>query len=95
LIEINCSESRKTVRLTTKAPNTRILFKNCATPETVVNTTNNNQADFFPLKNQQWTSDFIPLSEGQNQLQARWGESIQTIEIKREILKKGGLNEAL
>jgi hypothetical protein len=95
IIEINCLKKLDTVKVVTKASSARVFFKNCQSIGRLINETNRNQGDVFPLKKNQWTSDFINLKEGKNSIKAPIGDNTQTIEITRELIKKKTTNKAL
>ncbi len=95
IIEINCRKKIDVLRVKTKAPSARIFFKNCKQVGRLVNQSNQNQGDIFPLKKNLLTSDFIFLNEGENSIVAPIGESIQRIEITREVTKSPDLDKAL
>ena len=94
-VEINCRKNKKAVKITTKATSARIFFKNCKKIGRLLNESNQNQGDIFPLEANQWTSDFIFLNPGENRIKAPIGKTTQIIEITREIIKKSKANKAL
>lgn len=95
IIEINCRKKLDTVKIITKATSARVFFKNCKEIGRLINESNKNEGDIFPLKKNQWTSDFISLNEGKNSIKAPIGDKTQTIEITRELVKKKTVNKAL
>ena len=84
LIPINCELSPQPLSLQTKASMVRLLFENCPRVGRPLNPQNQSQGDLFQLSKNQWTSDFIFLSEGQNRLEMKLGKNKQIIEINRE-----------
>ena len=84
LIGINCAQLKKLKNISTKAPTARIKMSNCDNIKSIVNTTNRNQADLFPLSAKEWTSDFIFLNHGSNQLVVHLSGKDYVIEITRE-----------
>jgi hypothetical protein len=95
IVEINCKNQRDTLRVRTKASSARLFFKNCELIEELVNTSNKNEGDIFPLKKRQWTSDFIFLQEGENNIQVQLEKKIQHIEITREVERKPSTSQPL
>lgn len=88
IIEINCQKKLDILRVKTKASSARIYFKNCDSIGRIVNESNNNQGDLFPLEKNLWTSDYIFLKEGKNMIKAPLGKETQSIEIVREVSKQ-------
>ena len=95
IIEINCQVKKARDPILTKASSARVFFKNCAQVDQLVNESNHDQGDLFPLANKEWTSDYLSLSPGQNRIKATIGDDVQIIEIKREIVKKKTSPKAL
>ncbi len=95
IIEINCRKKLDILRVKTKASSARVFFKNCESIGRLINESNQNQGDIFPLKKNLWTSDFIFLNEGKNQIKAAIGDNTQSIEITREVIKPANPNKAL
>lgn len=95
VIEINCRNKKALDSVTTLAPNARFTFKNCKNVGRLINKSNKNQGDIFPLKKNQWTSDYVALSPGKNLITAPLGKETKTIEITRKVVKKVKQNNAL
>ncbi len=95
IVEINCRKKIDVLRVKTKAPSARIFFINCEKVGRLVNQSNQNQGDIFPLKKNLLTSDFIFLNEGENAIIAPIGDSVQRIEITREVTKSSDPDKAL
>ncbi len=95
IIEINCRKKLDTLRVKTKAPSARVFFKNCKKVGRIINESNQNEGDLFPMKKNLLTSDYIFLNEGKNQIKAPIGEKVQTIEITRESTTKEAANKGL
>ena len=95
IIEINCRNDLKTKTRNTRAHSARVVFKNCKEVGRLINQSNDNQGDVFPLKKHSWTSDYISLKPGLNTITAPLGEKTQTIEITREVIQKLSENKAL
>jgi hypothetical protein len=87
VIEVNCQVPVDNLAINTKSYSVRIVFKNCPTVTSLINQSNNNESDLFPVDKNSWTTDFIVLKSGQNSLLAQWEKSKQMIEIYREKLK--------
>lgn len=94
-IEIDCTKKIEVHALNTLANSARVTFINCKKVGRLLNASNDNQGDIFPLKKNSWTSDYISLSPGKNRLSAALGDKIQTIEITREVRKKESPDKAL
>jgi len=82
----SCLTGGRSSSLTTAAANARIHFQDCVGQLKVLNKTNRSQAHLFPLASGQWTSDFINLSEGANQIQVEWNGAKQSFLVTRQAL---------
>ena len=85
LMQWDCQLTRQRTSLTTKSPSARILIRNCPPVKALKNKSNQGYAHLFPLEKDTWTSDFIQLKEGSNNIQIEWGGSRQILKITRKI----------
>lgn len=95
IIEIDCTQKREEIKLNTRASSARLFFKNCEKLGSVLNQSNKSQGHFFLLKKDHWTSDYLSLKEGKNQLVASLADGDQVIEITREKIKPTTKNKDL
>ncbi len=95
VIEINCNKELGTLRVRTQAASVRVIFRNCENIGRILNKSNKNQGDVFPLKGATSTSDFVFLSEGLNSIEVPLGDETQVIEITREVVKTAEPDKAL
>ena len=94
-IELDCKNIPKLLKLNTKAPTARVSFRHCLKVGRIINQSNHNQGDVFALRDDQWTSDFIFLSPGVNQLKIPLNGENYQIEITREMIKATAAKKAL
>lgn len=95
VVHVNCDDRKNYKQIVTKAPTARIKIIGCGDIESITNRTNKNQADLFPLSKKEWTSDFIFLSPGVNQLAVQRAGEDYLIEITREKDQAKDQNTAL
>lgn len=95
IIEINCRKKRDTLHIKTQASSVRLYFNHCRKIGAIINESNNSHGDAFPLKGKAWTSDFIPLQIGDNQVKVDLKNGTQTIEIIRKESIVAATNKAL
>ena len=88
VLEVDCRKKIKPLERKTRATSARVHFKNCEKIGRMVNESNHNQGDVFPLNKGLWTSDFIALSPGKNAIKAPIGKAVQVINITREAAQK-------
>lgn len=95
VVIIDCKMQKLPNAIDTQSNQARFHFLNCDEVGRVINQANKNQGDIFPLGPKEWTTDFIQLSEGSNQMTVPLGGKPQSIEIKREIASKSDTTKGL
>lgn len=92
----DCQQQNLPPKLTLFHPNTRLVFKNCVLRPSIINKTNKTSVDVFQTDKTSWTTEFVFLEKGTNDLEIHFKtKSKHHLQIQREAETPIALNEDL